>query len=162
MISKVGRILLAASLLSVSYLPNAQAHAQLVDANPKANARLQSLPERVRLEFDGNLITIGDSQANVILVKDSKGNQIDLGDSVVGGARLTVILKSQQVVGRISVAYRVVSEDGHPIEGDYYFTVLGSVAASVPTKITITCIKSKKKLKITGVNPKCSSGWKKL
>jgi methionine-rich copper-binding protein CopC len=147
-------------------IPGAEAHAQLVETIPKSNAKVQVLPEKVRIEFDGNLITIGDERTNLIIVRDSQGNQIDQNDSIVGGARLTISLKPVRTTGRIHVNYRVVSEDGHPIEGDYFFTVVGSVSAKAVTtpaaKKTITCIKTKKKIKVTAMNPRCASGWRMI
>jgi methionine-rich copper-binding protein CopC len=111
-----------AVLFTFSFINPANAHAQLTDSNPGINKIIKSLPELVWVEFDGNLMTFGDKNPNVITILDSKKKRVDIGGSVVGGARLTTKLKSGLKAGRYQVSYRVVSEDGHPVSGNYYFT----------------------------------------
>lgn len=115
--------------LSIASFPtSAFAHAQLVYQVPASGAKLDSVPELVRIEFDGNLQVFEGKNLNVLVVQDSSGRQVDSKDSVVGGARLTVTLKDRSGEGKFHVSYRVVSEDGHPVEGDYYFFVNGGEA----------------------------------
>lgn len=115
----LGLLILLISLAT----PSAQAHGQLVSSSPVANSQVSALPEKVRLEFDGNLQSFEGRVVNVIVVEDSNGEQIDAGDSIVAGAVLTVTLRDRSESGKFHVSYRVVSGDGHPVSGDYYFTV---------------------------------------
>ena len=112
--------LLILSTFSFSY--PASAHAQLTDSNPGVSKVVKSLPEFVWVEFDGDLMTFGDKNPNVITVLDSKKKRVDSGGSLVGGARLSTKLKAGLKVGRFQVTYRIVSEDGHPVTGNYFFT----------------------------------------
>jgi methionine-rich copper-binding protein CopC len=73
---------LVASLLWFS-LPWAQAHADLVSSKPAVDSHLASLPSRVEVTFDGDLLVIGRSKTNVLIVKNSQGIQIDAKDSKV-------------------------------------------------------------------------------
>ncbi len=43
--------------------------------------------------------------------------------SVVDGTKISTRLQLTDVTGLVAVHYRIVSEDGHPVEGDYSFTV---------------------------------------
>jgi methionine-rich copper-binding protein CopC len=105
-------------LILFTAMPSASAHATLTDSNPKAGSVLSSLPELVWVEFDGNLQTIEGYQINKLVVTDQKGNRLDDGNFKVGGARLAVeIIKPAS--GKINFNYRVVSEDGHPVEGSF-------------------------------------------
>jgi methionine-rich copper-binding protein CopC len=109
-------------LSTFSYSNPASAHAQLTDSNPGVNKVVKSLPGFVWVEFDGDLMTFGDKNPNVITVLDSKKKRVDSGGSLVGGARLSTKLKAGLKVGRFQVTYRIVSEDGHPVTGNYFFT----------------------------------------
>jgi hypothetical protein len=42
---------------------------------------------------------------------------------VVEGNKISTKLQLTDITGLVSVRYRIVSEDGHPVEGDYSFTV---------------------------------------
>jgi methionine-rich copper-binding protein CopC len=100
----------------------AWAHAQLTSSYPLANRIIRTIPMYAWVEFDGNLMTFGDKNPNVITVLDSKKKRVDIGSSLLGGARLSTKLKSGLKPGRYQVCYRVVSEDGHPVTGSYFFT----------------------------------------
>ena len=51
-----------------------------------------------------------------------------LGEQVIDGGTVTVSLPSPLPDGTYTVAYRVVSADGHPVQGAYQFTVTGATA----------------------------------
>jgi methionine-rich copper-binding protein CopC len=108
-------------LFAFSNLNSASAHAQLTDSNPGVNKIVKTLPALVWVEFDGDLLTFGDKNPNVITVLDSKQKRVDIGGSLVGGARLSTKLKTGLKTGRFQVTYRIVSEDGHPVTGNFYF-----------------------------------------
>ena len=103
--------------------PNATAHAILVDSNPKASSVLSKLPMKVWLEFDGNLITFGKMNINKISIKGPKGEYAK-GNPIIGGARITTLVKSIYDKGNYSITWRVISEDGHPVTGRVLFTVI--------------------------------------
>ncbi len=104
-------------------LPSAFAHAGLVSSNPKSGAYLTVLPSQVNLEFGENLLTFGDAQTNVLVVKDPDGVQVDKSDSSISGRFLSVSLNPSSKSGTFRVDWRVVSEDGHPVEGSFQFSV---------------------------------------
>jgi len=118
------KLLSAALLISLASIQanSAWAHAQLTSSYPLANRVIRTIPTFVWVEFDGNLMTLGDKNPNVITILDSKKKRVDIGSSLLGGARLSTKLKSGLKPGRYQVLYRVVSEDGHPVTGSYFFT----------------------------------------
>lgn len=104
-------------------LPLAFAHAGLVSSTPKSGARLTALPSEVTLEFGENLLTLGDAQTNVLVVKDPDGVPIDTSDSSVSGRFLSASLDPSEKGGTFTVDWRIVSEDGHSVEGSFQFPV---------------------------------------
>jgi methionine-rich copper-binding protein CopC len=67
-------------------------------------------------------MVFGGKNPNVITVTDSKKKRVDAGESLVGGARLSTRIKQGLKPGKYLVSYRVVSEDGHPVQGSFSFT----------------------------------------
>ncbi|MDP1720534.1 MAG: copper resistance protein CopC [Candidatus Nanopelagicaceae bacterium] len=104
-------------------LPSAFAHAGLITSTPSSGARLTVLPSQVKLEFGENLLTLGDAQTNVLLVKDPDGVQISESDSSISGRFFFVSLNPSNKGGTFTVDWRIVSEDGHPVEGSFQFSV---------------------------------------
>jgi len=109
-------------LLILLGVQNANAHAQLSSSVPAKNQIVKVLPSLVWLEFDGDLLSFGDKEIHKIAVTNSRKKRIDIGGPIVGGARISTKLKAGLPAGKYFVSYRVVSEDGHPVEGSYSFT----------------------------------------
>lgn len=126
------RFALLATLLFLP-TPRAQAHADLVSSTPVAGARLDTLPTKIEVTFDGNLLTIGGAKTNVLMVKNPQGHQIDAKNSHVSGATLSVDLDPDTTTGQFEVSWRVVSSDGHPEEGSYLFSVGTTTASATPS-----------------------------
>jgi copper resistance protein C len=102
----------------------ANAHAELVEASPAADSLIGALPEYVDLTFGENIMTLDGSEgSNIITVVDSNGAKVDDETIVVNAAVVSVGIKPGFGDGTYTVTYRVVSEDGHPIEGSYKFEV---------------------------------------
>lgn len=110
------------SLLTIAGVQNASAHAQLTSSNPPKNQTIRTLPPIVWLEFDGNLMILGEKLVNRISVTNSKKVVVSTGEALVGGARISSKLKPGLPPGKYLVTYRIVSEDGHPVEGSFSFT----------------------------------------
>ncbi|MFZ2227498.1 MAG: copper resistance protein CopC [Candidatus Nanopelagicaceae bacterium] len=104
-------------------LQSAFAHAGLISSTPGSGARLTALPSEVKLEFGENLLTLGDAQTNVLVVKDPDGVQISKSDFLILGRFLSVSLNPSNKGGTFTVDWRIVSEDGHPVEGTFQFSV---------------------------------------
>jgi methionine-rich copper-binding protein CopC len=132
--NKFAKAFAALALAVAAVLPSqaAFAHAELETSNPEANSVVGAAPKVVSLTFGEKLMVMeGDKEANQIQVTDGAGTRVDNGDYQVTGEVLTVSLKPDQADGTYKVTYRVVSEDGHPIEGVYEFEVNGMARSGV-------------------------------
>jgi methionine-rich copper-binding protein CopC len=112
---------IATILTLFSSASRADAHAQIISTVPKSNATIKILPAFVYIDFDGNLMDFADG-INSIQITDSKGKRVDTNKNFLGGARLSTTLKAGVKPGKYKVMYRIVSEDGHPVNGYFYFT----------------------------------------
>ena len=111
--------------------PQAVAHAIFTDSFPKANSVIEKLPDEAWVEFDGTLQQFENVPVNKLIITDQNGTRLDDGNLKVGGARVGVHL-AKKSSGIITFSYRVVSEDGHPVEGKYQVTVNGGATTPAP------------------------------
>lgn len=122
MIRKLLVAIAIATLTFFSIAPSA-AHGSSTISTPAADSKVLVMPSVVSIEFDGKLQTLGTEKINLITVTDPAGQVISDGVSLVEGAKLSTRISILDSTGLISVHYRIVSQDGHPVEGDYTFTV---------------------------------------
>jgi copper resistance protein C len=109
----------------------ASAHATLESTSPRAGAVVQSPLTAVRLTFDEAVGTPA-----FIAVTGPQG-RVDTGQTRVDDAVVSVGLKDSLPTGRYTVAFRVVSDDGHPVESSFAFQVKAAAgASSVPSAST--------------------------
>jgi copper resistance protein C len=110
------------SLLIVACQPfAAMAHTELVSSDPAAGSLVESWPTEISLTFDEDLITVGGEKSNFLVVNNAVGDQISADDEVLNGSQIKVSLDPNTITGPVLVYYRVVSGDGHPVEGEYSF-----------------------------------------
>lgn len=112
--------------------PMALAHGEILSAFPEQYSNATPIPTQVWIEFDGNLQTLDGQAINTIDVVDSTGISVNFGDPVIAGGRITTKLSGQSAPGVFTVNYRIVSEDGHPVEGSYTFNASPDYAEAVP------------------------------
>lgn len=128
--------LLAAAGLTA--LTPAQAHDELVSSNPAAQATLTESPNSITLTYSGNITEV--SGASQIRVEDAAGDIISQGDPRIEGKTVTQKISGHGTQDEsYTVTWRVVSEDGHPIEGQYEWQVgKGSSEATATTPAAST------------------------
>ena len=119
----IKKLLVLCAALFIAMPTIAFAHGQMVQVSPAANSNVITAPTEVSIEFDGKLQIIGNANVNSIEVTDSQGQIISSLTAVVEGNKISTKLQVTDITGLISVSYRIVSEDGHPVEGEYSFTV---------------------------------------
>ncbi len=108
--------------------PSASAHAELITSSPADGAVLPAAPEAVDLTFSEDLLP--DTVA-VSIVPDG-GSPASLGDIAVDGSTVTVAWPAALTSGGVTIGYRVVSEDGHPVDGSVHVTIGTASAAASP------------------------------
>ncbi len=119
-------------LFSLFLITPASAHTSLVSSLPESGAVLNEVPAEVRLKFNEDLLLIDTKNPNRIEVINGVGRVVS-GITMVNGPEIYASLDlSFEPSGEYIVRYRVVSADGHPVEGEYQFTVASPEVISAP------------------------------
>ncbi|SCG34168.1 copper resistance CopC family protein [Micromonospora humi] len=122
---------LAAVLTALLLAPAtpAAAHNALQSATPAQDARLTAAPTSVTLRFRQRL----NPEFTTIVLSDADRRKVPTGAPAVAGTAGTVTVDQPLANGTYTVAYRVVSADGHPVQGSYRFTVADPAAPTAST-----------------------------
>lgn len=121
--------LIAAALTLVS-LPQAMAHGEILSSFPESYSNATPIPTEIWIQFDGNLQTLDGQEINSIEVIDSTGLTVSVGDPVIEGGKISTKISGQSAPGVFTVKYRIVSEDGHPVEDSYTFNASPNYAVT--------------------------------
>jgi methionine-rich copper-binding protein CopC len=116
------RALVALLLCALCLLPGAgpaAAHASLVGQTPAEGSTVRVAPQSVVLRFDESIRT-----PSAVVVTGPSGARADRGSAAVLDDTVTVRVVVEDP-GVYTVAYRVVSADGHPADGQTSFTFRG-------------------------------------
>lgn len=134
-VARVGAVGLLLAVLAPASA--ASAHTQLLAAVPAKDAVLASAPTAVTLRFSERL----NPDFTTIVVSDSGRQPIPAAAPAVDGGAGTITLGRALGNGGYTVAYRVVSSDGHTVQGSYTFTVadpsLPAATSPVPAEAAI-------------------------
>lgn len=131
-LQRFGAALVGLLLVSAVAAPSSYAHADLASSDPAAGAALAVAPSAVTLTFSEELVA---DTVNVAL--SDEGGPLEGIVAKTDGAVVTVPWPTEAGAGSYTVAYRVVSQDGHPIDGSFDFTVAaGTVAEATPAAET--------------------------
>ncbi|WP_068922481.1 copper resistance CopC family protein [Planobispora rosea] len=115
--------LLAALVLSTVPAAPALAHDTLKSSDPAKGKKVEDL-ERVKLTFTASV------RFPKVVVRSADGTPYQDGKPASDGPVVTQEVKPDLPPGEYVIAYRVVSSDGHPIEGEIPFTLTGSATPS--------------------------------
>ncbi|TYP87584.1 CopD family protein [Blastococcus xanthinilyticus] len=110
--------LVAVPVLVLGTAGPARAHATLIGTAPAEGAVLTAAPDRAVFTFDEPVVEVPGG----VQVFDARGRAIE-SSAAVGGAELLVTLPGSVGEGTLVVVWRVVSEDGHPLNGSLSFSV---------------------------------------
>lgn len=129
------RALIAVIAIAFLGITPANSHSSLVSSTPAKDAVLTEFPTEISLTFNESLLEIGADNPNKVEVTNSMGDLLS-GAATVAGPVITAPL---QITGNdvYKVKYRVVSADGHVIEGEYSFSVESEIATAVPISAPI-------------------------
>jgi len=108
----------------------ASAHDELIATDPAVDATVEQAPTSVTLTFSAAVLRTGAA----IEVSGPDGASWSAGDVGISGATVSRAMRSGAPAGRYAVAWRVVAADGHPVSGQFGFTV--SVGPPPGTTIT--------------------------
>ncbi len=118
----------------------ASAHSALIGSNPQTGSTVQALPEQLELRFNE---PVSDISPAMVLRRD--GDTVATLTPRAHGTRLLADAPGTTLPdGRYTLVWRVVSADGHPVDGVVAFT-LGdgrAPATAAPTQRTATDVSS--------------------
>lgn len=128
--------LLAALALLLAGAP-AVAHSDLESSDPEDGATLASAPAAIALVFNEEILAQGNA---VTLTHVAADRRLEVGPVVVDGDTVSVTWPESSPAGEFRAAYRVVSADGHPINGTITFTVQEAVgsAETAPPDVSVS------------------------
>jgi len=108
---------------------HASAHASLVSSTPPDGTTLDALPDEVTLTFDESL-----DEPAFVTVTAPDGTAVADGDPGVSDTQVSQQLEAATTEGTYTLAFRVMSFDGHPVTDTVSFNVgHASEAASAGT-----------------------------
>ncbi|AYY14641.1 copper resistance protein CopC [Actinobacteria bacterium YIM 96077] len=106
--------------LAVATAPPAMAHNVLIETAPVEGTTLETQPETVELVFDDYVQDQDDFTQVAVL--DGNENAYQVGEPRVEDNTVTQDVEDLPD-GDYTVSYRVVSADGHPVDGTFDFTM---------------------------------------
>jgi methionine-rich copper-binding protein CopC len=106
----------------------AEAHTTLTSSDPAKGATVTS-PAQIRLTFADPVRFTG------VVVTDARGGHHESGKSQAVDNHVTEAVAGPLAAGAYTVGWRVVAPDGHPVTGEFRFTVKGGggTASSAPS-----------------------------
>jgi methionine-rich copper-binding protein CopC len=116
------------ALAAVALVRPASAHDYLIGSVPEQQTTVEAAPTEVILEFN---TSIGEQFAQVAVVDDA-GATFQVGEPVVDGPTLTQAVDGLQPGMAVTISYRVVSSDGHPIGGTVPFAIAAMADTDAP------------------------------
>lgn len=105
--------------LSLTLAVPAFGHTSLIKTNPEGNSTLEQLPQKVSLDFDEELVDLGSGYELEVI--DPDGSEVTTGEISINVSNISRALTPRSIPGTYKVMYRVVSNDGHVVEGEYSF-----------------------------------------
>ncbi|WP_440103265.1 copper resistance CopC family protein [Glutamicibacter mishrai] len=113
---------IALSILALfTSITAASAHDELVSSTPQDGASLKTAPKELVLTFSGELQTMSGVESTKVVLKQD-GKMVDA-KAETKGTTVTVTPAEELGNGEYDLAFRVVSEDGHPVENTLGFTI---------------------------------------
>lgn len=155
--TKARTFLALATLTATSMLGmnTANAHDELVSTNPETGSSLTEAPHQLELTFSGDIMEM--DGANQIRVTNSAGENITQGDPEVKGKTVTQGLTAGNEDDTYTVAWRVVSSDGHPIQGTLTYEVGQGASTDAEPSVTAANSSSSAASKAAASDPVASA-----
>jgi methionine-rich copper-binding protein CopC len=107
---------LVASFVLVAGVLPAEGHASLVSSKPADGAQIAKAPATVELTFSE------DVDSGFVGVTAPDASTVKASEPRIDGATMSADVAASDQHGRYTVAYRIVSADGHPVSGEITFT----------------------------------------
>ena len=117
---------LLAAFAIVASATGASAHAAWLSTSPEAGGTVDVAPSEVRVTFDSGLLDSGAA----LVVTNADGVVISEPTPVIDRTEISVAVDPGAPAGVYTVAFRVVSEDGHTVSESFDYTVAQSASVA--------------------------------
>ncbi len=107
---------LAVSLVLLAGTMPAEGHASLVSSKPADGSQVATAPGTIELTFSE------DVDSGFVGVTAPDGSTLKTSEPRIDGASMSADLATSDQHGTYTVAYRIVSADGHPVSDEIRFT----------------------------------------
>jgi len=114
----VRNAVIVSGLLLVAWASPATAHAELITSDPHDGSNLSRGPRNATLTFSEDIVSPA-----FVAVQSPDGKALKTTNVKVVGRTVTATVDDTNTRGRYSLSYRVVSSDGHPVQGTLHYTV---------------------------------------
>ncbi|MGH3474950.1 MAG: copper resistance CopC family protein [Aeromicrobium sp.] len=111
----IAAFLAATCVVFAGQMP-ADAHASLVSTDPADGSQIPTAPRTVGLTFSEDL------DSGFVAVNAPDGTKVRTSEPRISSTQMSADLAESHQRGTFTVAYRVVSKDGHPVAGEFTFT----------------------------------------
>ena len=132
-IRRLGGLLLAGALLMLAGTGVAAAHDSLISSSPEDGSTVGAGPATVTLVFSDVVQNIGP----LVTVVGPDGGHYESGTVDVRDNQVSSAVNPLGPAGTYTVSYRIVSADGHPVEGTISFS-LSAAGPGAPNPNTPT------------------------
>ena len=115
---------------------SAWGHAELQSSSPEKGDVVVLIPNKISLTFNEDLLILGKEPINTLALRDFYDEDVSLYDVKIEGNSISAMvnLSSPVLSGEFRIVYRVVSADGHPVEGEIPFIYAPEEESSVDEK----------------------------
>ncbi|KAF2991780.1 copper resistance protein CopC [Methylocystis sp. MJC1] len=118
--SRRAAVFAVASALAVGIVAPASAHSFLVEATPSSKDHVATSPKIIKLRFGGGV----EPKYSKLTIEDTSGKVLGSGAAGTPDKPRELSMDGPELAaGKYVVRYRVLSTDGHIVEGNYEFTV---------------------------------------
>ncbi|RJO96361.1 copper resistance protein CopC [Exiguobacterium sp. RIT452] len=123
---KIKWLMLLVLVLFVVQPFSVSAHTSLTNSNPEEGAVLTENVERIRLTFDAPI-----EKTSTLELKTAEGETVPLEKPLIIGNELSAVLKQELEQGTYLITWKLISEDGHPVEGTIRFEAMPATEETV-------------------------------
>jgi methionine-rich copper-binding protein CopC len=119
-------VVVAGLMAAIAPISAASAHDQLKSTDPAANSTVATAPSTITLTFEEAPLAQGD----FVTATSATGEIVALGAPVVNEDTVSATWPASASSGTYTVSWRVVADDGHPVDGTFAFTIAESPSPS--------------------------------
>lgn len=113
-----GTGIILAIAFTILFANPASAHAAVVDSNPVDGAKVTAIPAQFEIRLNEKV-----KPPAYLVVTDEQGRRFNSQQVTVDDKTVTSAAVATGAVGTLTMAYRIVSSDGHPVSGKITFEV---------------------------------------